>query len=127
MRLLKVFLNPYLQIFLGAVLDTAGQILMRKGAEAVGPSSGPLAAMGFVPLASGWIWLGIAAYLISVTSWLYVLRTIPLSVAFPLISVIYLLVPLSAKLFLHERISLHRWLGIGLVVIGVFAIIRPLI
>lgn len=124
---LGALLNPYVQIFLGAVLDTAGQVLMKKGAAAVGPSAGVLSAMGFTPLASGWTWLGIAAYLISLTSWLYVLRTIPLSVAFPLISVIFLLVPLSAELFLHERITAHRWVGIGLVLLGVVAIVRPLI
>ena len=126
-RILGLLLNPYLQIFLGAMLDTAGQVLLKKGAAAVGPSNGIMAEVGFAPLASLWTWLGIIAYVLSTVSWLYVLRTVPVSVAFSLISVIYLLVPLSSKVFLHEHISALRWAGIGLVLLGVVTVVRPLV
>ena len=55
------------------------------------------------------------------------LRSVPLSVAFPLINVVHVLVPLGAKFFLHENISSKRWAGIGLIVCGVLLIIKPLV
>lgn len=119
-------LHPALLIVVGALLVTAGEILLKKGATAVTASHGSAAVLGIAPLASGWTWLGIVSYVLSLIAWLHVLRTVPLSVAFPLINVVQVLVPVGASVFLHERISLGRSLGIALVVLGLLAVVRPL-
>src|SRR5512146_399972 len=106
------FLNPYVQIFIGALLDTGGEILLKKGACSVPAVHGAAGIFGYAPLASGWTWLGIISYVMSLVSWLHVLRFVPLSVAFPLINVVHVLVPLGAVLFLHEHVSSRRWFGI---------------
>jgi drug/metabolite transporter (DMT)-like permease len=36
-------------------------------------------------------------------------------------------VPIGAAVFLHEHVSAKRWLGISLIILGVFAIIKPLV
>ena len=69
-------------------------------------------------LLSGWTWLGVLTYILSFASWLYVLRHLPLSVAYGLITIVQVLVPLGARLFLGETISLQRWAGIALVLCG---------
>jgi multidrug transporter EmrE-like cation transporter len=46
------------------------------------------------------------------------LRHLPLSVAYALISIVQVLVPLGAWFFLGETISLHRWIGIAFVLCG---------
>ena len=120
------FVNPYLQIFIGALLDTAGEILLKKGASSVSAAHGAASIVGYTPLLSGWTWIGIISYVLSLVSWLHVLRFVPLSIAFPLINVVHVFVPLGASLFLHERVSHKRWFGISLIIVGVFAIIRPL-
>ena len=121
------FINPYVQILIGALLDTTGEILLKKGASAVSPAGGWVAHLGITPLLSGWTWLGIISYVLSLVSWLHVLRFVPLSIAFPLINVVHVFVPLGASVFLHEHVSAKRWLGISLIILGVFAIIKPLI
>ena len=97
--------NPYVQIGIGALLVTISELLLKKGAVAGG-------------LGSGWTWLGITTYIMSFISWLYVLRRLPLSVAYPLISVVHLLVPLGAWLLLGETILFRRWVGIAFVFTG---------
>jgi drug/metabolite transporter (DMT)-like permease len=119
-------LNRYWLILLGAVLDSAGEVLLKKGANSVA-AAGIAPTFFAAPLLSGWTWLGIISYVTSLVSWLYVLRKIPLSVAFPLINVVHVLVPLGATLFLHEYVSWRMWAGISLILLGVIAIVKPVV
>jgi len=120
------FLNPYFQILVGALCDTAGEVLLKKGATASNSASGLAAVVGVTPLASAWTWLGIVIYIAGLISWLHVLRFVPVSVAFPMINAVHVLVPISSLIFLHEQISFRRWLGIGLIVCGILTILKPL-
>jgi multidrug transporter EmrE-like cation transporter len=120
------FLNPYVQIFVGALCDTAGELLLKKGANASASSTGVLSVIGLTPMASIWTWLGIISYVSSLISWLHVLRFVPLSIAFPLINAVHIFVPVGSWIFLHEQISIRRWLGIGLILCGILALIKPL-
>jgi undecaprenyl phosphate-alpha-L-ara4N flippase subunit ArnE len=119
------FLNPYLLILVGSLLNTTGEVLLKMGARAVIGRNGWMEAMGLTPLASGWTWLGILSYVASLVSWLYVLRTVPLSIAFPLINVVHVFVPLAAAIFLHEHVSPQRWIGITLILAGICAVVKP--
>jgi multidrug transporter EmrE-like cation transporter len=118
-----ILLNRYGLIMLGALLTTAGEVLLKKGATSVGPTG----TLVLAPLFSIWTWLGILCYVTSLVSWLYVLQKIPLSIAFPLINIVHVLVPMGASLFLHEHVSLKRWAGISLIILGVIAIIKPVV
>lgn len=120
-------LNPYVLILLGALLDSTGEVLLAKGARAVANTPVTTGVLGWMgPLASGWTWIGITSYILSLLSWLYVLRHVPLSIAFPLINVVHVLVPTGAHLFLHETIPLRLWLGVAMILSGVLVIARPL-
>jgi undecaprenyl phosphate-alpha-L-ara4N flippase subunit ArnE len=63
--------------------------------------------------------------ILSLLSWLYILRLVPLSIAFPLSNVVHVLVPLSCWIFLGELISTRRWCGIALVLIGLIVVAKP--
>ena len=104
--------NPYFQIALGALLITTSELLLKKGAT-------------HGALLSGWTWLGILTYILSFASWLYVLRHLPLSIAYGLITIVQVLVPLGAWIFLGETISMHRWIGIGCVLCGTLLVPHP--
>ncbi|HZL35225.1 MAG TPA: EamA family transporter [Tepidisphaeraceae bacterium] len=119
-------LNPYVLILVGALLTTAGEVLLAKGSKLAGSAHfvGILNWLG--PLAFGWTWIGIASYIVSLLSWLYVLRFIPLSIAFPLINVVHVLVPVGAHIFLNETVPPRLWAGVGLIFIGALVIARPL-
>jgi multidrug transporter EmrE-like cation transporter len=114
------FFNPYVQIGVGAVLVTGSELLLKKGAS-VAPGA---SWTGLNALASGWTWCGIVTYVASFASWLYVLRFVPLGVAFALINGVHVLVPVGCWLFLGEAVSARRWAGIGLVLLGIVLIAR---
>jgi hypothetical protein len=65
------FLNPYLQLFISIVLTAAAQIFLKIGVD-IQPST---SSFGF--LVSLWIWAAICAILVSLFSWLYVLKFVP--------------------------------------------------
>jgi undecaprenyl phosphate-alpha-L-ara4N flippase subunit ArnF len=109
------FLNPYAQVAIGAVLVTVSELMLKKGATAAAGTSW----LGIDALASLWTWGGIVTYILSFVSWLHVLRYLPLGVAFSLINVVHVLVPLASWAFFHDAVSLRRWAGIALVLAGI--------
>lgn len=119
------FLNPYVQLAIGAVLVTASELLLRVGARDVTSAGGAAGLFGIAALASAWTWAGIVCYVASFASWLHVLRFIPLGVAFALINVVHVLIPVGAWLLLGEAVSARRWAGVGLVVVGILLVAKP--
>jgi len=119
------FLHPYVQLGFGALLVTASELLLKRGAVAVPAATGLAAWVGIMALASGWTWLGIVTYILSFVSWIHVLRSLPLNIAFPAINIVHILVPLGAWAFLGEAIPARRWVGIVLVIVGIVLIVRP--
>jgi undecaprenyl phosphate-alpha-L-ara4N flippase subunit ArnE len=75
--------------------------------------------MGIDALKSVWTWGGIVTYVLSFASWLYVLRYLPLGIAFTLINVVHVLVPLASWGLLHDAVTGRRWAGIVLVLVGI--------
>jgi undecaprenyl phosphate-alpha-L-ara4N flippase subunit ArnE len=56
--------------------------------------------------------------------WMYVLKHYPFSVAYPLLSISYIIGLLVAYFFFHEAVPLTRWIGVIIVMIGVFLIVK---
>ena len=81
---------------------------------------------GINGLASPRVWWAIILIIASFISWLYVLRYIPLNMAYPLSRVVDILVPLGCWLFLGELISTLRWCGIALVIFGLALVAQPI-
>lgn len=72
-----------------------------------------------------WVLCGLACYALSMLTWLGVLGRLPLSVAYPLLSLSYALVYLAAVAWLGESLTLWKSLGIALIIFGVGLISRP--
>jgi len=64
-------------------------------------------------------WLGIFFWGMELVAWVVVLEHTPLSIAFPLMSLVYCSVPLAGNLFLHEKLPPRQWLGAVLIAAGV--------
>ena len=124
-RALGWFGNPWLQIALNAIIVTISELFLKMGARDTAHLAHTLSWTGFTGLASAWTWLGIVFVVLSLVSWLYILRLVPLSIAFPLSNVVHILVPLSSWIFLGELISTRRWAGIALVLIGLLVVAKP--
>ena len=68
---------------------------------------------------SPFLWIGLFAVVAVFIIWSMVLTKIDLSVAVPIASFSYILVPLVSIIFLHEQINILRWLGVFFVILGV--------
>lgn len=76
------------------------------------------------PVALGVVVAAIAAYALSMLCWLGALRDLPLSRAYSLLSISYVLVYLLAALlpFFNETLTVSRTVGVTLIVLGVVTI-----
>ena len=106
-----------LAFVLGAVvLSAAGQLLLKAGAQRV-EAGGAKFLVG--ALADGRVLLGLAAWALSTICWLYVLRTAPLSRAYGLTSLTYVLVLFAGVFVLGEGVRRMDVAGTVLIVIGI--------
>ena len=121
------FFNPYVQLGLGAFSVTISELFLKKGAATLVNADSLLASMGIAALGSYWTWIGILCYVASFVSWIYVLRFVPLGIAFAIVNAAHILVPIGCWLVLHETISPKRWLGIGLVLLGLMLLIQQVV
>jgi drug/metabolite transporter (DMT)-like permease len=119
------FGNPWLQLALSVLCVFVSELLLKRGATDVAEPDSALSWTGINGLASPLVWWAILLIIASFVSWLYVLRYIPLAIAFPLSRVVDIFVPLGCWIFLGESISPLRWCGIALVVIGLALVAKP--
>jgi len=119
------FANPWLQLALSVLCVVASELLLKRGATQVADLNSALSWTGINGLTSALVWWAILLVIISFASWLYVLKYIPLTIAFPLSRVVDVLVPISCWIFLGEVISVRRWCGIALVIIGLALVAKP--
>jgi drug/metabolite transporter (DMT)-like permease len=111
-----------LALILSAVaLSATGQILLKSGAHHL---SG-LGRLGFLLAAfrDVRVLLGLAAWTTSTLCWLYVLRVAPLSKAYGLTSLTYVLVLVASVLLLGEQVRPLHALGTVLIVIGIACVL----
>lgn len=111
-------------IFLGAF----GQISMKIGMEKIGPISqlGRLWQKDFLLhiFTTPQVILGLSLYAVSAVLWLAALSTLNVSFAYPLLSLAYVVVAIISYFLLKEPLTMLRWIGIIMTVIGAFLITK---
>jgi len=68
---------------------------------------------------SPYLWVALLTVFLIFIIWSTILSKIDLSVAVPIASFSYILVPIASIIFLHEKIGLLRWAGIFFILMGV--------
>lgn len=114
-------------ILLGVFLNAAAQLALKQGMRQVGYFDFMLSNINriFMAVASnGYIWAGLACYVISVVVWLLVLSRVEVSYAYPLLSVGYIVTACAGWLFFQESLGFTRLLGIAVICLGVFLVTR---
>jgi drug/metabolite transporter (DMT)-like permease len=119
----KLTLKIILFLVLSDIMETVTQLFFKKcatpaGSITVNNPAGIVSFLGEVS-SSPYLWLGFFTVLLTFIVWATILSKIDLSVAVPIASFSYILVPLASVFLLHEKISLLRWAGIGLIFAGV--------
>lgn len=114
-------------ILSGVLLNAAAQLLLKAGASAVGRFDYSLA--NAIPV--GWklatqppILGGLFCYAISVVVWILALSRVPVSVAYPMLSIGYVVNALAAYWLFGEALSAVKIGGIGFIIVGVFLVSR---
>ena len=111
-------------IFAGAI----GQICFKHGMENMDKVNGVEDLLKFKTLfeiiTNKYVILGVFLYGSSFFLWLAALSTLDVSYMYPLLSFGYVITAILAFVFLKENITLLRWIGIVLVVIGCFMVIK---
>ena len=100
------FGNPWLQLALSVVCVLVSELLLKRWTTDTADLESTWSWTGINGLASPLVWWAIILIIASFISWLYVLRYIPLTIAFPLSRVVDILVPLSCWIFLGDLFRL---------------------
>ena len=112
-------------LFLAVVVlsGTGADIAWTHGMKRIGEvkNFAPRALLGVLrrALQSGWMWLGTALGALAFFALLTVLSWAKVSFVVPATAANYIVGALGAKLFLKERVSKTRWVGMLLVTAGV--------
>ena len=102
----------YTELIIFSVLLAAGQFLFKKSAISGLGQNFPWC------YANVWMGLALSLYAIATLLWVWILRSTPLSAAYPFTALAFVLVPLAAALFLGESISLWQIAGTALIISG---------
>ncbi len=107
------------------LLAVAGQLLMKRGMMMIGTFSITQLHFKLIPMFSNpFVFFGFACFGLSSIFWLVVLSRFEISLVYPIVSVAYILVAIASVIFFKENVTLIRWLGILVIVAGVFLISR---
>jgi multidrug transporter EmrE-like cation transporter len=114
-------------VLTGVLLNAAAQLLLKAGTNAVGHFEFHLdnvlpvgLKLAFEPHILG----GLACYAISVVVWIMALSRVPVSIAYPMLSIGYIVNAIAAFYLFNEPLAGQKLLGIGFIVVGVWLVAR---
>ena len=98
--------------------ETGQQLCFKAGTNRIPGNRGAVRGALAQPL----IWAGVAIWVVEVFAWILVLQRMPLSVAYPVMALVYVGVPVCSVLFLNEKMTLTQFGGAGLIAVGVLCV-----
>jgi drug/metabolite transporter (DMT)-like permease len=106
-------------------LNALAQVVLRKAMLLMLPL-GASASFQFARklLSNPYLWAGLCCYTLSIGLWLAVLSKVQVSIAYPMLSIGYIIAAVLGGLFLQESIGTYRILGIAVICVGVILISR---
>jgi multidrug transporter EmrE-like cation transporter len=115
-------------ILTAVVMGAFGQVLLKAGVTLVrdrlAGDGGSAARFLAAALTTPAVLAGFALYGAASLLWLLVLAKAPLSLAYPMLALGYVIVIMSSALLFHETIPAPRVLGIGAILLGIVLISR---
>lgn len=103
-------------LFAGVLLNAGAQLLLKAGTNAE-----PLGLrLAIEPHILG----GLACYVVSVVVWVVGLSKVPVSIAYPMLSIGYAINAVAAYYLLGEAVTPMRFAGIAIIILGVFIVAR---
>jgi len=114
-------------ILVGVLLNAAAQLLLKAGTNAIGHFDfqlGNIVPIGLKVAMQPYIIGGLGCYVISVVIWILALSRVPVSVAYPMLSIGYVVNAFIAWQWFGEALAAQKLVGIGFIIVGVFLVAR---
>jgi multidrug transporter EmrE-like cation transporter len=114
-------------VLCGVLLNAAAQLCLKAGTNAVGHFEFTAAnawPVGLRLAGQPFILAGVACYVVSLVLWIMALSRVQVSIAYPMLSIGYVVNALMAWWLFGEDVNAQRWLGIGVIVVGVVLVAR---
>ncbi len=114
----------YLILAMVTLTASVGDTFLSVGAKQLGPISLTHLGSLFAAIFNPWIAIGIVLLIGFFASYLTALSWADLTYVLPASSLGYVVIALLSKFWLHEQLSLYRWLGILFITAGVGFVTR---
>lgn len=111
----------------GVLLNATAQLLLKAGTNALGVitfTRDNWAGVAWQMATQAHFIAGVACYVLSLVVWIVGLSRVPVSMAYPLLSLGYVINAVAAHYLLGEAVTPGRWLGIGFIIAGVWLVAR---
>jgi len=114
-------------VMTGVLLNAIAQLALKASVRDTGVIE--ISARNALPVASQlmaepWLWLGLFCYGISVIVWILALSRVDVTIAYPMLSIGYVVNAFAAYTLLGEALTPGRLLGIGIIILGVAVLAR---
>lgn len=111
-------------VFVAVFLGACGQPSLKHGMNIVGEIGLTSISQIITALTNPFVFLGFIFYGVSSILWLSVISKLPLSVAYPILSMGYVIVVFGSYFFFKEPLSTFKLVGVFCIIIGVTLIGR---
>ena len=115
-------LSALLLLIPAVIITSTAQLMFKHGMEQIGHFEfQPDVMIAVLPklLSNPFIWLGLIGEFSALVFYLWVISRVPLSLAYPVLAMNYLVVVLESALFLGESVSWTRIIGVVIIIVGV--------
>lgn len=109
-------------MLLAVVFTSIGQVLQKIGSGKVKREHMRLGLKSIFVFLNPTIIAALVMLAVATLFYLLALSRLPLSIAYPLLSSEYVLVVILSKIFLKEKVNLKRWIGVFVIIVGIFII-----
>jgi multidrug transporter EmrE-like cation transporter len=114
-------------LLFGVFLNAAAQLFLKAGMNRIGHFNFTLhnvLPIGLKVATNPCIIMGLLSYVISVIVWMLVLSRIPVGLAYPMVSIGYIVTAIMAYFLFQEDLSVTQIIGILVIIGGVYLITR---
>ncbi|MCE9639129.1 MAG: EamA family transporter [Betaproteobacteria bacterium] len=111
----------------GVLLNAGAQLLLKAGTNSVGVfefSRDNIIPVGWKLATEPHIMGGLGCYVISVVVWIMALSRVEVSIAYPLLSIGYVVNAIAAYYLFGEAVTPMRLTGIAIIIVGVWIVAR---
>ncbi len=120
-------LTTFLFLLTGVLLNAGAQLLLKAGVKPLGALSIEMSTIlsTAARVLTQWpILAGLACYVISVGVWLVALSRVEVSMAYPMLSLGYVVNAFAAYWLFGEALGPARCAGIAIILVGVYVVAR---